>query len=162
MSRSVGYRHAAGGDEDAVGNLIAGVQLLEHGVHAADVADQLLIGIRIDCFGDQQRRMFAGAVSDHRVGLDSELAGEAAQRLIRREDSLGAGIHPVNPAVGVPLARLRRRKDDLARQIAARMIGEGAIDEVEHLADFGKVHAQIGEHVSVLRSLARKHQRELA
>ncbi len=55
-----------------------------------------------------------------------------------------------------------RREDELPGGVAAGMIAEGALHEIESRSHDGEVAAEVGEHVGVLRSFAREKERHLS
>ena len=114
--------------------------------------------------GGIKRRIFAGRVPDHHVGLDPERGIQRPDRLVGRKDRLGADIHPPQT-----LARHRRsgvrvggRKDYLAGQQPATMARKGTIDQIEPGAHFRTVQHHLAQHADMLTSLAGIHERQLA
>ena len=56
----------------------------------------------------------------------------------------------------------RRREDHLAGKVVSLMGDKGPVDQIEPGSHLWKVHAEVGEHVDVLRALPWKEKSELS
>ena len=102
---------------------------------------------------------------DERVDLRHEPAQHRVYRGVRRQHRLDRDVELHQPCLGrraLLVVERRPREHVVAEHEPTRVVAVQAVDPVELLARVGEVHAEVGEHVRVLRALARKDQRDLA